>query len=280
MEITVLMENTKPESSNFSIENGLSMLIEKEDKTILFDTGSPKNYAIQNAEKLGVDLSKVEAVVISHGHNDHTGGLLEFFKINHKASVYLKKEVLGSYYAKRPEGEKYIGIDREIAENYLDRLHFVDETIEIVPNIFLVPKIEKIFPIPSSNSVLFIKEGDKLINDTFEHELFMVIENYDNLIVFSGCGHNGIKNIINTAKKAFPDKKINTVIGGFHLQAGASTFAVAKKEEIEGIAEWIILEGIEDVYTGHCTGERGMDIMRPILKNRLKRIYTGTKITF
>jgi 7,8-dihydropterin-6-yl-methyl-4-(beta-D-ribofuranosyl)aminobenzene 5'-phosphate synthase len=107
----------------------------------------------------------------------------------------------------------------------------------------------------------------------------MVIENDNNLTVFSGCGHSGIKNIINTAKEVFPDKKISTVIGGFHLQAGSSTFAVAKKEEVEEIAEWLVLGGIKDVYTGHCTGERGMDLMRPILKDNLKRIYTGMKIT-
>ena len=279
MEITVLMENTKLEGSNFCVENGLSMLVEKDGKTILFDTGSPKNYAIENAEELGIDLSKVDVVVISHGHDDHTGGLLKFFEINDNAPVYLKKEALNSIYVKRPDGEKYIGLDSEIVEKHLDRLHFIDKTIEIVRGVFLVSRIKRKFPIPSTNSVLFLKEGDKLVNDTFEHELFMVVEENDNLTVFSGCGHNGIKNIISTAKKDFPNKNINTVIGGFHLQAGGSTFVVAKKEEIEEIAEWIILEGIENVYTGHCTGERGMKIMGPILKDKLKRIYTGMKIT-
>lgn len=278
MEITVLMENTKPEGSNFSVENGLSILIEKNGKLILFDTGSPKNYAIQNAEKIGIDLSKIDAVVISHGHDDHTGGLLKFFEINNKAPVYLKKEALNQLYVKRPNGEKYIGMDSEISEKYSDRLYFVDKTTEIAHGIFLVPKIEKIFSAPSTNSVLFTKDDEKLVNDTFEHELFMIIENDDDLTVFSGCGHNGIKNIISTAKEDFPNKKVGTVIGGFHLQAGSSTFAVAKKEEIEEIAEWLVSEGIENIYTGHCTGERGMSIMKPILKEKLKRIYAGMKI--
>lgn len=123
-----------------------------------------------------------------------------------------------------------------------------------------MPNIEKTFPIPSSNRVLFTKKGNQMVNDTFEHELLRVVENDDDLTVFSGCGHIGIKNIINTARKAFPGKKIRAIIGGFHLQAGSSTFVVVKKEEIEEIAEWLISEGIENVYTGHCTGERGMDI--------------------
>jgi len=272
------MENTKPEGPNFNVENGLSMLIEKDGKTILFDTGSPKNYAIQNAEELGIDLSKVDAVVISHGHDDHTGGLLRFFEINDNAPVYIKKEALNPIYVKRPDGEKYIGSDGEIVEEHSDRLHFIDKTIEIVQGVFLVSQIERKFPIPSTNSVLFVKEGDKLVNDTFEHELFMVVENDDNLTVFSGCGHNGIKNIVSTAKETFPNKKIGTVIGGFHLQAGGSTFVVAKKEEIEEIANWLKLEVTGQIYTGHCTGKRGMEIMKPILNEKLKRIHTGMKI--
>jgi len=280
MKVTALLENTKLKDSNLIIEHGLSLFVEKDGFNLLFDTGGPQESAIKNASKLDIDLSKVDAVIISHGHDDHTGGLLKFFQINDKAPVYLKKEVLGSYYSKRPEGEKYIGIDSEIPEKHLERLHFVDKTVEIAQGIFIIPNIEKTFPIPSSNSVLFTKNENKIVSDTFEHELFLVAETDDELTVFSGCGHSGIKNIISTAKKAFPNKKIGTVIGGFHLQAGTSTFAVAEKEEVEEIAEWLVLEGINDVYTGHCTGERGIDIMGPILEERLNRIYTGMKIRF
>lgn len=278
MKITVITENTGLKNSDLNIEHGLSLCIEKNDYTLLFDTGGPQESAVKNASKLGIDLSEVDVVVISHGHNDHTGGLLKFFQINDKAPVYIKKEALNSFYSKRPDGERYIGTDAEIAKKYNDRLHFVDKTMEIAHGIFIIPNIKKIFPIPSSNRVLFTKKSNQMVNDTFEHELFMVVENEDNLTVFSGCGHNGIKNIISTAKEAFPNKKISNVIGGFHLQSGSSTFAVAKKEEIEEIAEWLISEGIKKVYSGHCTGERGMNIMAPILKERLKRIYTGMKI--
>jgi 7,8-dihydropterin-6-yl-methyl-4-(beta-D-ribofuranosyl)aminobenzene 5'-phosphate synthase len=278
MKITVLTENTKLENSDLIAEHGISLFVEKDGYNILFDMGGPQESAIKNASRLDIDLRKVDAVIISHGHNDHTGGLLKFLQINDKAPVYLKKEALGSYYSKRPEGEKYIGIDSKIVEKYAERLYFMDKTVEIAKNIFIVPNIYKEFPVPSSNSVLFEKVNGKLVRDNFKHESFMVIENDNKLTVFTGCGHSGIKNIINTAKEAFPDKKIGNVIGGFHLQAGARTFEVAEKEEIEEIAEWLKLEAAGQIYTGHCTGERAMKMMRPILKNKLNEIYAGMRI--
>ncbi len=280
MKITVLTENTRLKNSDLIAEHGISLFIEKNGYKILFDTGGPHESAIKNASKLGIDLSKVDAVVISHGHDDHTGGLLKFFQINPKAQVYLKKEALGSYYSRRPEGEKYIGMDSKIPEKYSERLYFVDKTLEIAQDIFLVPNIKKDFPIPCSNHVLFKKINGNLVRDDFKQELFMLIENNNDLTVFTGCGHNGIKNIINTAKEVFSGKKISAVIGGFHLQAGARTFEVAKKEEIEEMAQWLKSEVTGQIYTGHCTGERGFDIMKPILKDKLKSIYTGMKITF
>lgn len=280
MKITVLTENTRLKNSDLIAEHGISLFVEKEGYNILFDTGGPQESVIENASKLGIDLQKVDAVVISHGHDDHAGGLLKFFQINDNAPVYLKKEALSSYYSKRPEGEKYIGIDSKIAEKYSGRLHFVDKTMEITHGIFIIPDIKKSFPVPSSNRVLFTKKDNQMANDTFEHELFMVIENNNDLTVFTGCGHSGIKNIINTAKEVFPDKKVGNVVGGFHLQAGARTFEVAKKEEVEEIARWLKSEAAGQIYTGHCTGERGMDLMGPILKERLKGIYSGMEINF
>lgn len=280
MEITVLLENTKPKDSNFSVENGLSMLIEKDPFTLLFDTGGPEESAIKNAVEMGIDLSKVDAVVISHGHDDHTGGLLKFLQINDKAPVYLKKEALGKYYAKIPDGEKQISVDEEIVKKHTNRLRFVDKITEIAQGIFIIPKIEKKYPIPSSNQVLFEKQNDNWVRDNFEHELFMLIEKDDVLVVFSGCGHNGIKNIISTTKNIFPNKKIDAVIGGFHLQAGGLNYAFAKEEEIEDMVHWLKNEVTGQIYTGHCTGERGIEIMSPILKDKLERIYTGIEINF
>ncbi|MDD3984976.1 MAG: MBL fold metallo-hydrolase [Methanobacterium sp.] len=92
MDITILSENTKKRGSKLNTEHGLSLLIENKGNKILFDTGGSRGTAIQNSKILDLDLSQVDAVVISHGHNDHTGVLLDFFKLNDNAPVYIKKK--------------------------------------------------------------------------------------------------------------------------------------------------------------------------------------------
>jgi len=278
MKVKVLLENTKLENSNLCTEHGLSFLIEKDNKRILFDTGGPKGCAIQNAPSLGENLVNVDAVVLSHGHNDHTGGLLEFFGVNNKAPVYLKKEALNPFYSRKTPNRKFIGTNSRIYEDYFDRLKFVNNILEIIPDVFIVPNIQKKFKIPSSNSYLLMENENGILRDTFNHELFILIKG-ESLTILSGCAHNGIKNIINTAKDIFQDMPIKTIIGGFHLQSGSSDLLRAKDEEIYDIAQFLMNENVEKVFTGHCTGNYGFNILKSILKNKIEKIYSGMEIS-
>ena len=278
MNVTVLSDNIKPKKSYLKTEHGLSLLIEKDGYNVLFDTGGPNGTAIQNAKLLNLELSQIDAVVISHGHNDHTGGLLDFFKLNKNTPVYLKKEALNPHYTGSGSNKEFIGIDKRIAADYKERLKFLDETSEILNDFFIIPNIFNKFPISSTNNILYTKEGNKLLKDNFNHELFMVVKNNNEITIFSGCGHSGIDNIINTAKETFPDNKIKNIVGGFHFQAGKISSFTANSKEIEATSRWIQSEGVKKVYTGHCTGRYGFEIMNSILKDSLELLYTGKKI--
>lgn len=278
MDVTVLSENTKLKNSNLNIEHGLSLLVEKDDNKVLFDTGGPEGTAIQNAESLNLELCDVNAVVISHGHDDHTGGLLDFFSLNDDAPVYLKKEALNPHYTGSSNNKEFIGMDERIIEDYSNRLKFISETTEVLKDFFVIPNIYQKYPTPTTNNILFSKEDNKILIDKFQHELFMAVKSNSEIDIFSGCGHKGIRNIVRTAEEAFPHIKIKTIIGGFHFQAGKISTFRAKSEEIEETSRWIKSDGIEKVYTGHCTGKYGYQIMETILEDRIDQLYTGKKI--
>ena len=278
MNVTVLSENTKPKKSKLKKEHGLSLLIEYGGNKVLFDTGGPEGTAIHNATALNLELSQIDAVVISHGHNDHTGGLLDFFKLNESAMVYLKKESLDPHYVDNGLYKESIGMDKTIVKDYAERLQFISETTEIFKNFLLIPNIYKKFTTPSTNRLLFSKEQNRFLRDNFNHELFMVVNVNNDLTLFSGCGHTGIINMAMTAKKTFPDAEIKNIIGGFHFQAGRISSSTAKYEEIEATSEWIKKESIDKVFTGHCTGRYGFNIMHSMLGDDLEQLYTGKKI--
>jgi len=278
MKVKVLLENTKLENSNLCTEHGLSLFLKKDNKKILFDTGGPNGCAINNASILGEKLSDVDFVVLSHGHNDHTGGILKFFELNDKAPVYLKKEALNPFYSQKTHDRKFIGTNSRVSEDYFDRLKFVNNTLEIIPDVFIVPNIQKKFKVPSNNSYLLTENENGISRDTFNHELFILIRG-KKLTILSGCAHNGIKNIISAAKDIFPNMMIKTIIGGFHLQSGSSDSLQAKDEEICDIAQFLINENVEKVLTGHCTGDKGFNILKTVLKEKIERIYSGMDIS-
>ena len=131
MRVVTLIENTSPRDE-LVCEHGLSLYIETGEYRILFDAGQSGAFA-DNAEKLGIDLRKVDFAVLSHGHYDHGGGLLRFLEINSTAPVYLRKEAFEPHFN---AASKDIGLDRKLLDS--NRLVFVDNDREIEPGIQLV----------------------------------------------------------------------------------------------------------------------------------------------
>lgn len=278
MRITVLIENTKGELEDLINEHGLSLYIEKGDKRILFDTGKTNNF-IMNAQKLGINLENIDVVVLSHGHSDHGGGLLSFLKINDRAKVYMKRKASGDYYSGNILFKKSIGINKEVFEKYSSRIEYVDNFTEIMEDVFIITDIQKNHKIPEGNKYLFVKEGNKIVNDKFEHELIMVIKENEGICVFSGCSHNGTVNMIEAVNKSFSGTYIKALIGGFHLaKIPAMDIFSTSQDEIDLIINKIINEKIEKVYTGHCTGEKAYNKLKQDLGNKIEYIRTGSEI--
>jgi len=218
MKITVLTENLvcKSDSLSLKAENGLSLFIEINERKILFDTGQSDVF-IHNARKMGIDLSQVDYLIISHGHSDQGGGLKHFQKINLKAKVFMHINAAKKYYTQilvsSPYSER---LDQKTnAQNR--RIYFIDEDTQIEDNIILVEGFTKVFPRSDFSKALFVKTENRIIADKFNHELVMLLIENDEIVLFSGCSHSEIINILDEVKLYSKTMKIKATFGGFHI---------------------------------------------------------------
>lgn len=253
MKITVLTENTSV-SENIAFEHGLSLYIETKNKKILFDMGETDIF-YQNANTLGIDLSKIDLAVISHAHNDHTGGLGKFIEINKTAPVYLNCNAKGEQFGH--EGV-YIGIDPELKEN--KRLIYTNDVYEIEKGLTLYSCNEKERKYPFGSFGLCEKAEGEIIPDRFLHEQYLLIEEEGKRVLISGCSHKGIFNIASWFD-------VDYIVGGFHFMH------VELGETLKSYAE-VLCEKQTEFYTCHCTGTEQYEFMKNYMKN-LRYISTG-----
>ncbi len=260
MKISVLVENTS-ECDSFSCEHGISLYIETENVRILFDTGQSEAFA-GNAVKAGIHLENTDFAVLSHGHYDHGGGLPRFLAINHKAPVFLHKDAFGQHYNK----EKYIGLDPAIRKS--DRLVFTDGTFPVRENITLCTIDNSLLRYPIEPHGLSVKIQDKTFPEDFRHEQYLIIEENGKKILFSGCSHKGIINIISFFR---PD----IMIGGLHFKDIPidKDGCIRLQQYAQCLASYPI-----QYYVGHCTGKAQYEYIQPFFHGNISYIRTGTVI--
>lgn len=278
MKITTLVDNTTYDEDLLD-EHGLSVHISVNGRDILFDTGMTNKFSM-NAAKLDVNLRAVDIAIISHAHYDHLGGLIDFLSLNDKAKIYLKEEIFDNQYVSIKGGNMLErGYSDKLLE-YQDRFTFLEEEVTRDNDLIIIKNIDKQYPLPKGNKLLYTTDNNEEVKrDTFNHELLFAIEHDDELMMFSGCAHNGILNMISTFKKHFPNKNIKIIHGGFHLINSEFT-NTETDEEIMDIANQIKhLAPNATLYTGHCTSSNAINQMKAVLGNNLKPFYVGHTIT-
>ena len=276
MRIINLIENTEGENG-CAFAHGLSFYIETASHKALVDLG-PSEETLANASKLGIELSNVDIVILSHGHYDHSGGIMPFSKINSTAKIYMQKTAAEDYYADDgivPNAERYrfIGIDKEIAE--LPGAVFLNGDCKIDDEFELFIVKEKKHAIPFTNKRLLKKVGDGFVGDTFDHEQYLVIRSEGKTILVSGCAHIGILNIIDAyydKYNSYPDMAVS----GFHLMK-RTPYHNTQIKEIEEIARELKQYPTQFI-TCHCTGLEAYDIMKDIMGDKLSYVHSGDEI--
>jgi len=222
-------------------EHGLSLLIESECQSVLFDTGQSSVF-IKNAAVLGKDLSKTDSLIISHGHYDHTGGLEHFLDLNKKARIYIKKEAFINKISKLSS----VGIpsSKEIPE---DRIVYTNNVTSLNNEIFIIPGLlPESYLFKKQNPGMYIEIDGEKSEDKFADEQYLVIPGKDGISVISGCSHLGIINIINDAVIRFK-KPLNYILGGFHTSASG-------EDEINLLIDTLERFSPNAIGVSHCTG--------------------------
>lgn len=271
MIIKALVEDTT-QIKDLQSEHGLSLYIETEGVKILFDSGASGLF-FENAKKMDIDIKDIDYAVISHGHNDHCGGLEKFLEENNKADVFIHESAFDNHYSMRDGEMINIGLDPALKDN--KRLVFVKGRFFIWKCIEVFSDVEITKPLPSSNSNLYSEDQGNIILDNFNHELNLAICEDGKYFLFTGCAHNGIMNIMEYFKKTrgnMPD----FVIGGLHLES--RTHHVSKDDLFMKELSEYMMASKAVFYAGHCTGTQAFDILEDALRQNIHYLSTGQEI--
>jgi len=280
MRVTSLIENSKLETeAGLVAEHGLSLHVQLGHLQILFDTGATGAF-VDNARTLGIDLAEVDVAVLSHHHYDHGGGLARFLQLNETARVWLRAgQLTARYFRAMGVIRKPIGLDLEVLDQYADRLEYVSADVEVAPGVALLTRIGTRHPRPAGNRHLLVKRSGSLVSDPFDHELIMVLREPDGIVVFSGCSHSGILNMIEAAVERFPGEPIKAVFGGFHLIGNPVLGTMAhERSEVEALGRSILEMAPGTVFTGHCTGRKAFEVLREVMGPTLQPFPTGAAV--
>ena len=270
LRITTLSENTAG-MGDFLAEWGLSILVETDDMNILLDTGKSISVPF-NADTLGIDLSCVDRIVLSHGHYDHTGGLFDVLRRMGKwVDIIGHPDIWADKYTNREGQYRYIGIpyQRQWLENQGATFTHSSEPVKLADNIMTTGEILMKTDFESVASALLVRGDGGYHQDQILDDLAIIIMTEPGLVVILGCAHRGIINTLYQARQQTGVDKVHTVLGGAHL--------VGESEE----QVWATIAALRELDVQrlglcHCTGLPAASLIAQEFGERFFFNVTGT----
>jgi 7,8-dihydropterin-6-yl-methyl-4-(beta-D-ribofuranosyl)aminobenzene 5'-phosphate synthase len=275
LRITTLSENTA-RLGDFLGEWGLSVLVEMDDTTVLFDAGKGFSTA-HNADSLGIDLGKIDKIVLSHGHYDHTGGLREVLrKMKKQVEIIAHPDIWQAKYARRKgEPDRYIGIpfQRDELENLGASFHLTADAVTITEYIITTGVIPMVTDFEQIGEAFFVRGEGGWQPDKLADDQALIIKAEQGLVVVLGCAHRGMINTLYHAQRLASISEIHTLIGGSHL-IGASEERLWKS--IAALKEL----DVQKLALCHCTDLPAISVLAQEFGNRFLFNKAGTVIKF
>jgi len=273
LKITILVDNHAQEG--LTSEHGFSALIEINDQRILFDTGQ-QEVLFRNAKKLGVDLTNLNSLILSHGHYDHTGETAEILKLNPACELYLHPKAMLPRFSIREGISKNIAISTKnqqaILNHPINQLHWVTSATEITDSLSLTGEIPKTTTFENSSGPFFLDTEGKRV-DPISDDQSIWIETKDGLIILTGCCHAGIINTMDYIKQKSGVTKVRAIIGGFHLRS-------ASKEKQKQTVSALKNHDIKELVPCHCTGDETTAYLKKGLNIKVTPGIAGLILTF
>ncbi|MFP4179298.1 MAG: MBL fold metallo-hydrolase [Spirochaetaceae bacterium] len=250
--ITTLIENSAGEDPSLSNEHGISFFIEKDGRSLLFDTGQSSAF-IRNSNKMGIDLSSTDFVVLSHGHYDHTGGFTALSKISNNFELLVKEGIFTEKYSYKDGSYSFKGnsFDRAFLDSRRIAYRFIEEECTgVLPGAYLVGNFPRIFPDEVPGEHFVVLENGQYRHDTFDDEVLLALDSPKGLVLVLGCSHPGVRNMIEHAKKLLK-RPVYAILGGTHLKE-------AEEKRREDTIDYLVREVEGPIGVSHCTGEKAM----------------------
>ncbi len=266
--ITCLVGNTAMPITGFWAEHGVSFLVEGEGGKLLFDTGQSNEVLAHNLVMFNEDLSDLDAVVLSHGHLDHGGGLATVSRLCPGVPLYAHSDAFANKHAKHGDKIERIGLplSREEVKSRFN-LKLITEPTDVINGAWTTGEVERRSAFEPLHEGIFVKEGDELVPDKLMDDLSLVLETPGGPVVLLGCCHAGLVNTLWQIRKR-QNANPRAIIGGVHLLRATP----ARLKQTAKVLEDFELELLS---LGHCTGEDAIFYLRGILGDVVKPMYSG-----
>jgi 7,8-dihydropterin-6-yl-methyl-4-(beta-D-ribofuranosyl)aminobenzene 5'-phosphate synthase len=258
-------------------QHGLCLFLEAdlgaESMRILSDTGTSPELTLHNADALNLDLSKLGLIFLSHGHYDHTGGLIGILnRMNKRVPVLAHPDIFTPKLKAQPF-LKFIGppFSSAEAEDAGAVMLYSSSPVVLAPGLMTTGEIGRKEPFENVEGFLTVKDG-LYSQDTIPDDQ-AIIANIEGkgLAVIAGCAHAGIINTIKHAQKIMGVEDLYAVIGGFHLRSAGEARIASTTEALLGLDP-------EIVRPGHCTGTKAICRLMEVLGDRCRPLVSGDSI--